>query len=135
MKKTKKVMLIVSGVLLLLFISVKIIVGCTIERVQNISVDMPDLSYVSDGTYIGEYSVTPVYVKVEVSIKNHQLIDIAILQHNNGLGSSAEHIVNDIIKKQSLNIDAISGATVSSKCILKAVENAIEKSENGDLNK
>lgn len=130
MKKTKKLILIVLGVILLLFIGVKIIVGNAIGEVQSISVNMPDLSNVSDGTYIGEYSVTPVYVKVEVSVNNHQLTGIMILQHNNGLGGSAENIVNDIIEKQSLNVDAVSGATVSSKCILKAVENAIEK---GDL--
>ena len=40
---------------------------------------------------------------------------------------SAENIKEDIKKEQSLNVDAISGATVSSKCILKAIEKAIEK--------
>ena len=57
------------------------------------------------------------------------------MQHDNGLGSSAESIVNDIIEKQSLDIDAIAGATVSSKCILKAVENAIENEKKGELNR
>ncbi len=50
----------------------------------------------------------------------------AILQHDNGLESTAESIINDAVKEQSLSIDAVSGAAVSSKCILKAVENAIE---------
>lgn len=42
------------------------------------------------------------------------------------VGSTAESIVNDVVEEQSLGIDAVSGAAVSSKCILKAVENAIE---------
>ncbi len=50
----------------------------------------------------------------------------AILQHDNGLESTAESIIHDAVKEQSLSIDAVSGAAVSSKCILKAVENAIE---------
>ena len=54
------------------------------------------------------------------------MFKITILQHDNGLGSTAESIVNDVVQEQSLDIDAVSGATVSSKCILKAVENAIE---------
>ncbi len=54
------------------------------------------------------------------------MFKITILQHDNGLGSTAESIVNDVVKEQSLDIDTVSGATVSSKCILKAVENAIE---------
>lgn len=51
---------------------------------------------------------------------------VAILQHDNGLESTAESIIHDAVKEQSLSIDAVSGAAVSSKCILKAVENAIE---------
>ncbi|MDE7424221.1 MAG: FMN-binding protein [Lachnospiraceae bacterium] len=132
MKKNKKVFLIIFIVVLLLFFTGKIVIRNMVRNVQHISVSMPDLSVMQDGNYIGEYSISPVYVKVEVSINNHQITDIVILQHGNGLGSAAENIVNDVVKKQSLDIDAVSGATVSSKCILKAVENAIEK---GDFNK
>lgn len=132
MKKNKKVFLIIFIVVLLLFFTGKIIIRNMVRNVQHISVSMPDLSVMQDGNYIGGYSISPVYVKVEVSINNHEITDIVILQHGNGLGSAAESIVNDVVKKQSLDIDAVSGATVSSKCILKAVENAIEK---GDFNK
>lgn len=126
MKKGKKVLLITFIVVLFLFITGKIVMGNMVKNVKNISVSMPDLSNVQDGNYIGEYSITPVHVKVEVSVNNHQITDISILQHDNGRGSTAESIVNDIVEEQSLDIDAVSGATVSSKCILKAVENAIE---------
>lgn len=126
MKKGKKILLITFIVVLFLFITGKIVMGNMVKNVKNISVSMPDLSNVQDGNYIGEYSITPVHVKVEVSVNNHQITDISILQHDNGLGSTAESIVNDIVEEQSLDKDAVSGATVSSKCILKAVENAIE---------
>lgn len=126
MKKGKKMLLITFIVVLFLFVTGKIIIGNMVKNVKNISASMPDLSNIQDGDYIGEYSITPVHVKVEVSVNNHQITDISILQHDNGLGSTAESIVNDIVEEQSLDIDAISGATVSSKCILKAVENAIE---------
>ncbi len=126
MKKSKKVLLIIFFVVSFLLIAGKIIVGNMVRNVQNISVSMPDLLNVQDGNYIGEYSITPVHVKVEVSVSNHRITNITILQHDNGLGSTAESIVNDVMEEQSLEIDAVSGATVSSKCILKAVENAIE---------
>ena len=125
MKKSKKVLLITFFVVLFLLITGKIIIGNMVRNVQNISVFMPDLSNVQDGNYIGEYSITPVHVNVEVSVTNHRITNITILQHDNGLGSTAESIVNDVVEEQSLDIDAVSGATVSSKCILKAVENAI----------
>ena len=126
MKKSKKVLLIIFFVVSFLLIAWKIIVGNMVRNVQNISVSMPDLLNVQDGNYIGEYSITPLHVKVEVSVSNHRITNITILQHDNGLGSTAESIVNDVMEEQSLEIDAVSGATVSSKCILKAVENAIE---------
>ena len=126
MKKSKKVLLIIFFVVSFLLIAGKIIVGNMVRNVQNISVSMPDLLNVQDGNYIGEYSITPLHVKVEVSVSNHRMTNITILQHDNGLGSTAESIVNDVMEEQSLEIDAVSGATVSSKCILKAVENAIE---------
>lgn len=135
MKKGKKLLLIIFIVLLLLFIMGKIVIGNMMKNVQYISASMPDLSDIQDGNYIGKYWIVPVYVQIELSINNHQITDITILQHNNGLGSAAESIVNDVIEEQSLDIDAVSGATVSSKCILKTIENAIENSEKGDLSK
>ena len=51
---------------------------------------------------------------------------IKIIEHENGSGSKAEKIVDDVISRQSLKVDAASGATVSSKCIIKAVENALQ---------
>lgn len=126
MKKSKKVLLIIFVVVLLLFIAGKIVMGNMVRNVHNISVSMPDLSNIQDGDYIGEYSITPVHVKAEISVSNHQIANITILQHDNGLGNAAESIVNDVVEEQSLDVDAVSGATVSSKCILKAVESAIQ---------
>lgn len=125
MKKGKKVLLIAFIAVWFLLATGKIMIEGVVGNVRNISVSMPALSDVQDGDYIGEYLITPIRVKVEVSVRNHQITNITILRHDNGLGSPAESIVNDIVSKQSLNVDAISGATVSSKCILKAVENAI----------
>lgn len=125
MKRTKKVLLVLFGIVLLLLIVGKVMIGNMVDKIQNVSIITPDLSEISNGDYIGEYSALPVYVKVQVSVNNHRITDIAILQHDNGLGNAAETITIDVIQRQSLDVDAISGATVSSKCILKAVENAL----------
>jgi len=52
-------------------------------------------------------------------------VSFTILEHDNGKGGKAEKIVDDVIKAQSLNVDVVSGATVSSKVILKAGEMAL----------
>jgi uncharacterized protein with FMN-binding domain len=49
------------------------------------------------------------------------------------LGGPAEEIIPArIIEKQSTNVDAVSGATMSSDAIMNAVQFAIEEASNGD---
>lgn len=121
----KKAGLIIFCIVLIAVGGGRIVISKLVDNVNSIPVKMPDLSYLNDGKYIGEYSAGPVNVKVEVTLENGKLTNIDIVKHNNGLGGSAESIVNSIVDKQSLDVDVISGATVSSKCILKAVENAV----------
>lgn len=95
--------------------------GLTTMEIQDV-----DLSKIEDGYYEGSYEVFPISVKVNVTVKNHEITDIIILKHTNGQGGPAEKITEHIIKSQSLKVDAISGATYSSKVIIKAVENALK---------
>lgn len=87
-----------------------------------------DLSKVADGTYAGSYEVFPVAVDVKVIVKNHKILDIELLKHNNGQGAAAESIPGRVVKAQTLEVDIVSGATYSSKVILKAIENALNSS-------
>jgi uncharacterized protein with FMN-binding domain len=82
-----------------------------------------------DGTYRGSYSVekTPVKVTLDVVVQNKNIIAINIIRHiRSPIGKKAEKITDVIIERQSLAVDVISGATASSKAILKAVENALQ---------
>ena len=83
------------------------------------------ISNIPDGIYIGEYDVDFIYAKVEVTVQNRTITGIELLEHKNGRGKPAETIIDRIIEKQRINVDAVSGATNSSIVIKKAVENAI----------
>lgn len=98
MKKKRKI-LILGCFIVFLFIGGKIMLTSLLNNVNQILVTNPDLSDCLDGIYIGEYSITPVQVKVKVSVENHKLTNIEILKHNNGLGGKAEKIIDTIIKK------------------------------------
>ncbi len=82
-----------------------------------------DGSY-EDGVYVGEHS----FIKAEVTVKEGEITDIKILRHGGG-GETYEEMVEDliplIIENQSIEVDAITGATVSSNNLKKAVENAL----------
>jgi uncharacterized protein with FMN-binding domain len=96
---------------------------------KSITARMPDLTPVAGGVYRGYYdlSATPIEVTLDVTVQNQKITDIKIVKHQcSPVGKKAEKIVDRIIETQRLDIDAVSGATASSKAILKAVENALE---------
>ncbi|WP_315066683.1 FMN-binding protein [uncultured Clostridium sp.] len=98
--------------------------------VSEIDIKSVDLSNVHDGTYTGSCDAIFVGAEVEVTVKDKKITDIRLLNHKTEKGKPAEVIVDDVKKKQSLQVDAISGATNSSKVILKAIENALESGES-----
>jgi len=86
-----------------------------------------DISAIPDGVYVGEYDVNFIYAKVEVTVLNGALTDIAILEHKNERGQSAETVIDRILAEQQIDVDAVSGATNSSTVLKKAVENALSR--------
>ena len=86
-----------------------------------------NLAQISDGIYTGSCDNGLVKVRVEVIVENHAILDVRLLEHDNGLGSAAEPITDMVVQRQSVEVDAISRATISSTTILKAVENALSK--------
>ena len=63
-----------------------------------------------------------------VTVKDHRIENIKIVD----IGSSefqkeAEGVVQGIVSDQALPVDAMSGATVASQTLLRAVENALHQ--------
>jgi uncharacterized protein with FMN-binding domain len=108
---------------LFLLASLSILAACV--DLDAITINNPDLGRVADGTYRGNSRVGPVRVSLDVTVRNQAISSIQIINHFNGRGKKAETIVPAIIEAQSLEVDVVSGATGSSKAILKAVENAL----------
>lgn len=100
-------------------------VSCT--HIDPVTIAKIDMMKVRDGMYRGEYIIRPVIVAVDVIVKDHEIAGIDIIKHSCCLGGRAEVITKDVIRDQSLDVDSVSGATISSKCILKAIEDALLK--------
>lgn len=95
------------------------------KQVANMNISNIDLSKIPDGTYAGSYGVTFVEAEVKVTVKDHKITGIDIVKHKNGKGAPAEVITDRVVKAQSLDVDTVTGATSSSKVILKSIENAL----------
>lgn len=122
----KKILIILLCTILFVLIGASLYLKRLVNDVNSITVSNLNMANITDGIYVGKYSITPVYVEVEASVTEHKITNIKIIEHENGLGGKVEKIVDDVISRQSLEVDAVSGATVSSKCIIKAIENALQ---------
>lgn len=93
----------------------------------DIRVDTPDLAGLADGSYRGSYDGGMVKAEVEVDVAGGAITAIRILRHECGTGRPAEAIVDEVVARQSLEVDAVSGSTYSSRVILKAIELALSR--------
>lgn len=100
-----------------------------LEALKTIEISDVDLSAVQDGAYEGSFSQFPISAKVRVTIKDHRIESIELLEHKHGKGGAAETIPDKVTEAQSLQVDAVSGATGSSQVIKKAIQNALETAE------
>lgn len=100
------------------------------ETINEINIENVDLSKVKDGNYTGNFDAILIGAEVNVKVEDHKIIDVELVKHKNEKGKNAEIIPERVVQAQSLQVDAISGATNSSKVILKAIENALESGEN-----
>ena len=100
------------------------------KRSPDIVIEDVNLANVSDGTYEGEHTEGPVWAKVLVTVKDHRISDIEIVNHRTLMGKKAEAITDDVIMEQSIRVDTVTGATWSSKVILKAIEKALQSVES-----
>ena len=94
-------------------------------KVNALTFDEIDLSQAADGVYEGQCDTGVVRARVQVTVRDHRLESIELLEHENGKGAPAEVILERMLQHQTTAVDTVSGATCSSKVLRKAVENAL----------
>ncbi|MGE5557221.1 MAG: FMN-binding protein [Bacillota bacterium] len=97
----------------------------TIETEYN-KIENIDLDKIPDGTYPGKFGDFLVSVALEVTVKDHRITGIVIKKQDCGPGYEARAVVDRIIQAQSPEVDAVSGATGSSMCIMIAAGRALQ---------
>lgn len=128
MKRKHRVILVVLAVLVLGYLGIKIAMGRVEAAHQRLFAEIiadVDLTKIADGTYDGSYSLFPVMAEVKVAVTDHRITDIKLIKHRNGQGSWAEAMLTKVVDAQSLDVDIVTGATLSSKVILRAIAEAL----------
>ncbi len=103
------------------------------KEAKNLPIAAIDFNNLNDGTYIGEYEGGMKKWrtnKVQVTVSSDKVTEIKVLEQNYDLKPEfTDKLYDRVIGSQSLQVDTISGATLTSKACLKSVENALTKAQ------
>ncbi len=97
---------------------------------KNLPIRALDFKQIKNGTYVGEYK-GGMYKwranKVQVTVTSSKVTDIKVLeQAEKKPAEFTDELFGRVIREQSLQVDTISGATLTCKAFLKAIENALD---------
>ncbi|QCR08964.1 FMN-binding protein [Brenneria rubrifaciens] len=87
-----------------------------------------------DGTYTGKGQGKEGEIEVSVSIKDGQIVNAEVVKHEDTealMMGVVDNVVPELIEKQDINdVDAVTGATMSSDGVINAIKQALEQAKN-----
>jgi uncharacterized protein with FMN-binding domain len=135
------VILSIIGVIALGTVGAIVLTAPGRNELQNMAIADVDFKNLRDGVYTGAYHGTKDKFRdavVEVTVDSGTVVEIKVTEGALAdekqtaeirKGLTINDLFDEVIKSQSLKVDVISGATLTSKAHLKAVENALEQAE------
>lgn len=128
MKRFLKILLMIPAGFVLFIITICAVIFIRMNsQVKSFDRSEVDVSQVKDGIYEGRSETDMVKVDVKVTVSDGDISDIEIVRHECGKGKIANVIVDDMVEKDDVEVDAVSGATFSSEVIKDAVRSALRK--------
>lgn len=100
-------------------------------EIEMANKDEASLIY-KDGSYKGSGEGFGGKIIVEVTIEKDYIKEAKIISKKNETPeyiSQAEKLLDDVVSKQTIKVDAVSGATLSSNGILAALDDAMNKAK------
>lgn len=122
--KKSKLLMVIGLATIVIFIMIAgglFAVTRGLTEMQELVVNDVNPGKLPDGVYAGEFSRYRWSNIVEVTIKNGRIVDI----QTDSDDALEQELSERIVAAQSLQVDINTGATVSSKAFLKAVEEAL----------
>lgn len=120
--------IVVSAIVIVGFVMFALMSNSANNALASMVYEDVDMSQTKDGTFEGVVEAGLVTVKVAVTVEDHAITCIDIIEHENGKGAPAEAITEDMIAANSYDVDVVSGATMSSEAIKSAVSKALKAS-------
>ncbi len=128
MKKALKVLLIVVICLVVIVGGFVIFISSGINDGDKIQIGSIDLSTVADGAYTGSFEKGRWSNEVVVEVKDHAIVSVTVTKDVLFSEEATKNqLIAEVIQNQNCNVDAVSGATITGKAYLKAIENALQQ--------
>lgn len=105
------------------------------QEARSLPLNAVDFSRLTDGTYHGAYEGGMYKWRAnecDVTVTNGKVTSIQLVGSNDPGSKNTQHEVlyDRVIEAQSLQVDTITSATLTSKAWLQAVENALLKAQH-----
>ena len=117
------------GCVLLILLAGIIIAACASANLKLKKGPVAD-SKLKDGKYVGRANLDwRNTAEVEITVKKGRISHIRVIRHKHGPGKKfkAYEIIQRIKNAQSTDVDVVTGATVTSRVITGAVQDALNK--------
>ena len=104
------------------------------KEARNLPLNAVDFGRLRDGTYHGAYAGGMYKWRAnacQVTVSGGRVTGIELVGSDDPGGENTQHhaLYDRVIEAQSLQVDTISGATLTSKAYLQAVENALVQAQ------
>lgn len=101
-----------------------------LDEVQTIEIQAISPNNLEDGDYEGTYDYGRWANNVKVTIRDSKIITIEVVKDVVYKKDEVQkELIKRVINAQSTSVDTVSGATVTSKAYLKAIENALKEGQ------
>jgi uncharacterized protein with FMN-binding domain len=99
-----------------------------IDEGSKVVVNPVNIVLVNDGSYTGKYNSGRWTNELKIIVNNHRITKIDVVKDVTfSKPEWREELFSRVIEKQNVDVDVVTGATVTSKAYLKAIENAFKK--------
>jgi uncharacterized protein with FMN-binding domain len=121
-----KVLLIIVLIIAVIAGAFAVFINLGKEKTQMLELSGISVQDKADGIYRGSYKGFRWSTEVEVTVNDHQIENIKVIKKPVFAEQPfITELTDKIIAEQNTDIDAVSGATIDTKAICKAVENAL----------
>ena len=128
MKKTAIAIAIFLGIIALVSTAMVLVLMRGMKDVLQEEIAEIDISTIEDGVYVGRYEHYRWTSKVEVVIASGQIVSISLIEdHQIPNDITSAILFQRVIDANALDVDMVTGGTVSSIAYLKAIEDALSE--------